>query len=445
MRQLTWWTAFLVAVAVWVPAWGQDVTSILQQVEGNLHLYYVQHRDNWPDFENYPNWEQMTGRTDASGRILGNHGAGLGPYLKAPPVNPLRRASRVVAMDDATTAPPITDPQAGWVFSRRTTKLLPLDAAGKALPPGPARPWATTKPAVPQRNAVQARRGRNSDDPDAQKVMNLKAMGFSVAYGPVHHARIVATLPTLGAMAWTESTEGGQIRVVFNGIPQPEYKEILVDGQDRAVLSTDGSTLAYVARVGEDADRATLVINGKEIATHRRISRIALSGNGQRYAYLAHEGEYNRPVLYLDGTRVDEYFAVGDIAFSDSGELVVWAAAKRQPLEQGQGYDVYVNGKRFDTAFRYVGTQLGIMAEDRSIVISPNGRRWAIRGQVYGPRNGGIGGYAVVCDGVPGPVLGDVVPGTMRFSRDSRDLFYAGGTPELGPYNLYRNGVAGKS
>jgi hypothetical protein len=123
-------------------------------------------------------------------------------------------------------------------------------------------------------------------------------------------------------------------------------------------------------------------------------------------------------------------------------------AAKQQPLSEKDpgGFDVYVNGQIVPAHFRFAGHNVydnGL----GSIAVSPDGKRWAVRGQVFGPETpqaGGVGGFAVMVDGKMGPTFGDVVEGTLQFTPDSRDVLYAAGSPSGGDYAVYRNHQPGR-
>ena len=104
-----------------------SLTSQLQTVRSQVELYKLQHRDQYPtDLKTLASgavwdWEQMTTRTDEDGDpwtgALGQVGP-FGPYLQAPPKNPLtgHTAMKVITGElEAGEAHPFTTH--GWVIT----------------------------------------------------------------------------------------------------------------------------------------------------------------------------------------------------------------------------------------------------------------------------------------------------------------------------------------
>ncbi len=153
--------------------------------------------------------------------------------------------------------------------------------------------------------------------------------------------------------------------------------------------------------------------------------------------------------LFVNGQEVECYRTFGEISFSHNGNNVVWIAAEQQPREANRpgGYDVWVSGKKFPAHFRWYGLEGPFGGRASSLAISPDGNHWAVRGQVFGPetpRDGGVGGYAVMVNGEMQPAFEDVVDGTLCFTADSKQVLYAAGQAARGNYAVYRNGQPGK-
>lgn len=108
--------------------------SALQSGRSMLELYRLQHYDRYPDFEHYPDWQQLTGRTDSKGGIA--PAGTVGPYLHSAMVNPLRQASRVMVIKTDVGMKPVEDKQVGWVLiinAKGEGRLEALDPQGAVL------------------------------------------------------------------------------------------------------------------------------------------------------------------------------------------------------------------------------------------------------------------------------------------------------------------------
>ena len=280
------------------------------------------------------------------------------------------------------------------------------------------------------------------NDQQVRTLTKLKTIGFKCEGDPIPMPDSSSPWLSPGGKGYAYLTrDASGASVVANGVTMGPYP--VIDGQ--IVLSDDGSAVAFtVIRDRARPQLHTLIINGKEVATHENFGQIiAVCGNGERYANVIFQD------LYIDGKDVGKFFRVAEVDFSPDGKNAIWIAAGRQPTEANRpgGYDVWCNGKKFPSHFRFCGADVD-GTRVTSLAISPDGRRWAVRGQVFGPstpRSGGIGGYAVIVDGRMQPTFGDVVPGTLRFSSDSQDVLYAAGDVASGNYAVYRNGKPGKA
>lgn len=236
-----------------------------------------------------------------------------------------------------------------------------------------------------------------------------------------------------------EQTPQGSV-IVTDGQRSRPYRDVEIR-QGKFDANEDFTKYALI--VTDDQNQKHVFFDGKEGPAHKGIARVAMSPDGKRLAYVA-SGENFRWTLYLDGKPQGDFFDVSDIIFGPAG-AVAWLAADEQPTEPGKGYDIYVNGQRYDAKFRWVyGESDG---KKREFHFSPDGKRFAVLGQVHGGgrHDGGIGGYAVMIDGKIGPVHKDIVPHSLQFSADGSHVFYAAGTPTKGDYAVYKNFQPGKS
>lgn len=93
------------------------VKSQLRTIRAAIELYRAQHQDVPPDLIN--GWTPLLTRSDAVGRSAGN--PLFGPYLPAPPVNPLTHSNKISAT-----------PEAGvdWWWDPSTGSVAALDESG---------------------------------------------------------------------------------------------------------------------------------------------------------------------------------------------------------------------------------------------------------------------------------------------------------------------------
>lgn len=108
----------------------QVVSNLTGLVRNQLDQYRRQHRGELPNFARYPNFEQLTKKTNQAGDIVAT--GQLGPYLDIAPVNPMRKASRIVVTDFSGRDMVISDPAVGWILIEG--RLYPLDSTGRCIP-----------------------------------------------------------------------------------------------------------------------------------------------------------------------------------------------------------------------------------------------------------------------------------------------------------------------
>ena len=117
-----------------------NLTSQLQTIRSQLELAKLQHLDNpSPDLNTGAAnpWDQLTTQTDDTYLVTGN----LGPYLTAPPSNPLNGGTLVVINSGATepvfgaasgaTSTPATS--TGWVYYTPTGKIFATSKDGTTI------------------------------------------------------------------------------------------------------------------------------------------------------------------------------------------------------------------------------------------------------------------------------------------------------------------------
>lgn len=229
--------------------------------------------------------------------------------------------------------------------------------------------------------------------------------------------------------------------ILTNGQPSRPYRDIdIMPGK----FGANADMTQYALIVRDEEGKEHVYANGQEGPAHDKIRRVAMSPDGKRVAYVATTSERGL-TLFLDGKPQGRFHDVADIVFGP-GDAVAWFGADEQPTEAGKGFDVFVNGKRYDSKFRWVYGGRG--GEKREFHFSPDGKRWAVLGQVHATNrneDGGIGGYAVMIDGKMGPVHKDIVPQSLQFSADGAHVFYAAGTPRKGDYAIHKDFQPGAS
>jgi hypothetical protein len=111
------------------------LASLLDQLntlQAQLLLYKLQHRDTLPDLVKFAEWQQLTNRTDATGKV--SEKSEFGPYLRGLPRNPLTGDYRVVLTSAGRkTAKQLRDGHVGYVLDPRTTQLWAVDEQGKCI------------------------------------------------------------------------------------------------------------------------------------------------------------------------------------------------------------------------------------------------------------------------------------------------------------------------
>jgi hypothetical protein len=110
------------------PTVGRQLHEQLQTIRSQIELWRLQHQDRLPDFQRFPNWEQLVQKTNASG---GFEDPQFGPYLNESPRNGLNGLSNVVEVKDKTTTADL--PPAGFVFSAPSGHIFATDASGRAV------------------------------------------------------------------------------------------------------------------------------------------------------------------------------------------------------------------------------------------------------------------------------------------------------------------------
>jgi Tol biopolymer transport system component len=303
--------------------------------------------------------------------------------------------------------------------------------------------------------------GADLNERQTRILASLNAIGFQCDGEPIAKRSEVFLSPGGKGFAYVTSDPKGSI-VIANGVSFGPYPA--VDGP--VMISEDGSKTAFVILHDLDKPQSrTLVIDGKEVATHDNLRQIVLSYDAKRYAFLASDGtatvQSTSPTrrggrrmsdgfehLYVDGQEVGCYRTFVEIGFSRNGKSAVWVAAEQEPTLANSpgGIDVWVRGEKFPAHFCRCGPSLSSHDGASSLAISPDGNRWAVRGQVFAPPSAGdVGGYAVMVDGKMQPTFVDVVDGTVRFTTDSKEVLYAAGHAARGNYSVYRNGKPGKT
>jgi len=116
-----------------------SLTSQLQTIRSQLELYKLQHRDSYPTDDGTTggvwDWTLMTTKTDDTGAA----GGLLGPYLQAPPANPINDSTvadntkLVATATDPTAGSDVTGGPAGWVFVTSTGKIFATTKSGSKI------------------------------------------------------------------------------------------------------------------------------------------------------------------------------------------------------------------------------------------------------------------------------------------------------------------------
>jgi general secretion pathway protein G len=120
-----------------------SLSSQLQTLRSQIELYKLQHHDELPNIvggvdtagsEDYTNWEPLTTKT------LADHSAAaatatdaFGPYMQAPPKNPLNQLARVENGDGSAAAAAACGFVYDYAAGAGTGKLFGTDKTGTAI------------------------------------------------------------------------------------------------------------------------------------------------------------------------------------------------------------------------------------------------------------------------------------------------------------------------
>jgi hypothetical protein len=110
----------------------KDFSAVVTTVRAQVRLYVAQHGESYPDFEIYPDWEQMVARTDPRGNILPN--GPFGPYFRAKPCNPVNGQSKVQVAQQTVDSTFRADPGVGFVLDPETLTIWGVDPDGAIVP-----------------------------------------------------------------------------------------------------------------------------------------------------------------------------------------------------------------------------------------------------------------------------------------------------------------------
>ena len=110
-----------------------QTTALLTTLRAQLGLYTTHHGGKSPDFAKFAAWHQLTHKTRADGQPSTT--GEFGPYLDAPPVNPLNN-SGVIGLTGRIPKPGQTlrtEAKLGWVYCITTQTLYATDTDGKTI------------------------------------------------------------------------------------------------------------------------------------------------------------------------------------------------------------------------------------------------------------------------------------------------------------------------
>ena len=118
------------------PSPRQRLQLVVQTLDERLGQWVRDHNGRRPDFRTYPSWEQFLSKTSLTGKPSAD--ALLGPYLTAPPVNPLNKLSSVLVLDEplrpAFRVPADAVPErAGFVYSTADGCFWGTNGTGKVV------------------------------------------------------------------------------------------------------------------------------------------------------------------------------------------------------------------------------------------------------------------------------------------------------------------------
>jgi hypothetical protein len=109
-----------------------NLLALLQTLRTQIELYKRQHNDRLPELSKYPAWAQLTKRTKADGTPAMN--GPLGPYLDAPPVNPLNGYAGIGLTRKAPSPGDVMRAEKlGFLFVTTTGDVIATDKDGKTI------------------------------------------------------------------------------------------------------------------------------------------------------------------------------------------------------------------------------------------------------------------------------------------------------------------------
>ena len=120
-----------------------NVVTQLQTLRSQIELYKLQHRDELPDFRRH-GWNPLTSETAEDGTITSR--GPIGPYLQAPPKNPLNGNTRLLIVRGAPGRDFKYDKNdAGFIYDEQSGRIWGLDATGRLFTEsggGSAQAWS---------------------------------------------------------------------------------------------------------------------------------------------------------------------------------------------------------------------------------------------------------------------------------------------------------------
>jgi hypothetical protein len=109
-----------------------ETASMVQTLRSQIELYRLQHLDKYPTLAQLQdNWSVLMRTTNAKGSfVIGGHAPTYGPYMQAPPVNPLNGKTNVCGLGAPTA-------DAGWGYNPAKGEIkaiAPPGTAGDSMP-----------------------------------------------------------------------------------------------------------------------------------------------------------------------------------------------------------------------------------------------------------------------------------------------------------------------
>jgi hypothetical protein len=209
-------------------------------------------------------------------------------------------------------------------------------------------------------------------------------------------------------------------------------------------LSRDGRHVAWAAQMtppGAAEPRWFVVHDGARGGPYRAVDPLSLtfSPDGTQLAFVAH-ADHGGGRVVVNGqpgetttAALPDFASIAPVIFSPDSRRVAVAAT----TSFGDGdlrWGVWVDGKP-------------LAGDDKPVTplachFSPDSKRLAVRLHVRNQPTPGDYGFAVMRDGVIGPVYADVAEGSLHFSADSARFVYVAGDIAQN-YFLVENGKAG--